>query len=93
MMMCGCPMCMQAMNYGKDKDFSMQSYMKNMRQMHQNMGQMMDDMHKNCNGNYDDCPAMHEHMKEMQQMHKDMGMGDMHNNKWHNKWMGNQGQQ
>ena len=93
MMMCGCPMCMQAMNYGKDKDFSMQNYMKSMRQTHQNMGNMMDQMHKDCNGNFDDCPAMHEHMKEMQQMHKDMGMGDMHNNKWHKKWMGNQGQQ
>ena len=92
-MMCGCPMCVQAMNYGKNKDFSMQNYMKNMRQMHQNMGQMMDDMHKNCNGDYDNCPALHEHMKEMQQMHKDMGMGDMYNNKWHKKWMGNQGQQ
>ena len=93
MMMCGCPMCMQAMNYGKDENFSMQNYMKEMRQTHQNMGKMMDEMHKNCNGNYDDCPAMHEHMKEMQKMHKDMGMGSMQNNKWHNKWMGNQGQQ
>lgn len=56
------------------------------------MTTMMDQMHKDCNGNFDDCPAMHEHMKEMQQMHKDMGMGDMQNNKWHNKWMGNSSQ-
>ena len=90
MMMC-CPMCMQMMN-GNNSDMSMQNYMKSMRQMHQNMGNMMDQMHKDCNGNYDDCPAMQEHMKEMQQMHKDMGMGDMHNNKWHNKWMGNNSQ-
>jgi len=82
-----CPMHQQMMKCMDDENCPTQNRMEYMRNMNKSMSKMMDQMHDDCNGNYDDCPAMREHMKEMQKMHK--GMGGMMDDRWYDNWMGN----
>ena len=80
-----CPMHQQMMKCMDDENCPMQDRMGYMRDMNKNMGKMMDQMHQDCNGNYDDCPMMRENMKEMQKMHE--SMGNMMGDRWHDNWI------